>query len=34
VAAAFDMQVLDALPVDTLDHPVSMVVTEDAVYRC
>jgi len=32
VAAAFKLQIVDALPIDPTDIPVDLVVTEDAIY--
>jgi 5,10-methenyltetrahydrofolate synthetase len=33
VAAAFKLQIVDALPIDPTDIPVDLVVTEDAIYE-
>lgn len=33
IAAAFDLQVVDEVPVDKYDRPVEIVVTESAAYR-
>jgi len=33
IAAAFGLQIVDALPMGPADVPVDMVVTEDALYR-
>ena len=33
IAAAFGLQIVDALPMGPTDVPVDMVVTEDALYR-
>jgi len=32
-AAAFKLQIVDALPIDPTDIPVDLVVTEDAIYE-
>jgi 5-formyltetrahydrofolate cyclo-ligase len=33
VAAAFNLQIVDSLPIDSTDVPVDLVLTEDAIYE-